>query len=195
VYELVQGFNGSGTLYLMDDDKILVGGVNVEDPQDAYLGVMRLLPNGSIDTSFANHGHSSGAFTNLEKGSQGSEFYKMALQSDGKIVISGRHYMTKDQSILIRLNTDGTPDTTFGTYGYLIEDMSYQGGVAIQKDGKIITTLANHLHRFTTDGKVDTSFGVNGYIDGFYASDIKILEDGKIVTSGLTSSLASRVNP
>src|SRR6185312_1141882 len=94
---------------------------------------------------------------------------------------------------LVRLNTDGSPDLSFGVNGKIttpgVDDAS---AVAIQSDGKIVAaggTTIFELARYNTNGSLDTSFGSNGiaraqFASGGAAQAVGIQSDGKIVVSG-----------
>ena len=67
------------------------------------------------------------------------------MQSDGKVVLAGAHSVTPTntlQNALIRLNADGSLDSTFGSGGIVLNKLpaNTQGysRVLIQSDGKIV---------------------------------------------------------
>lgn len=132
------------------------------------ISTIRVNSNGSLDTSFAVNGISV-----LQFGANSYDVPKdIALQSDGKIVIVATTISTK--ITLIRLNTNGTLDTTFDSDGSI--STSYNTAspgnnkpkVRITSSGKILSsfTLNNDycLIQFNSDGSVDTSFGTNGKV-------------------------------
>jgi uncharacterized delta-60 repeat protein len=126
----------------------------------------------------------------------------VALQSDGKIVAGGNSIINSVQQFgLVRVNTNGTVDSTFGTNGIvntIIGSSSEIAGIAIQTDGKIIAagqaTVSNisniAIARYNTNGSLDTSFNTTGIVtttidDGAIASAIVLQPiDGKIVIAG-----------
>ena len=159
---------------LQSDGKILVTGKYVED-SSLNFAVMRFNADGSLDTTFSGDGIfiSSNLFTGNA----------IAVQPDGKIVASGTLITgPSDNFSTIRLNADGTPDTTFGTNGQVttpVGDPSVNSGddvvkdVAIQVDGKIVVAgfspFANtsrdfSLVRYNADGTLDTSFDGDGIL-------------------------------
>ena len=129
----------------------------------------------SFDQTFGSGGQVVTSFGN-EAGAG-----KVALQSDGKIVVVGS---ASNGSIygwaIARYNTDGTLDTTFGTNGIVTKYFAANSGlngVGIQSTGKIIvgghsnsgapcnsTNTCWTLARYNTDGTLDTSFGNNGIV-------------------------------
>lgn len=132
---------------------------------------------------------------NFDAGSNGVDLGNaIVVQNDGKVVVSGYVDWTNLHNYcpaaaepcywgdhnahlgLIRLNTNGTPDTTFGTDGIVVLDdcNSFWGvqwwaqqGLAIQSDGKILVggdcNMRARTYRLNTDGSVDATFGTGGY--------------------------------
>lgn len=108
----------------------------------------------------------------------------IALQSDGKIVVGGRSGRALADGLtnfaLVRLNTNGSIDTTFGDNGFVYTDFNGNfdllENVLIQSDGRIVAagnaavasgntgTFINAFAaaRYTSDGVLDSSFGNNG---------------------------------
>jgi uncharacterized delta-60 repeat protein len=134
----------------------------------------------------------------------------VAVQHDGKIIVGG-HAMTHDGSrnwngVLVRLNADGSLDTSFGDNGVVVAGpFDYINTVLVTSDGDILVggdrfggwmgggsnaTLA----RYNSDGSLDTTFGAGG--SGFTSVDtsswndtftkLAVAPDGKIV--GLTTA-------
>src|SRR5215210_7215631 len=66
----------------------------------------------------------------------------VAIQPDGKIVLGaelGDFSLNTNSAVLIRLNTDGSLDPTFGAGGKLINSgQRHLPALAIQPDGKIV---------------------------------------------------------
>jgi uncharacterized delta-60 repeat protein len=127
----IKGTNVSSTydLLVQPDGKILMGG----------WGLARLNPDGSTDNSF--HSSLSGG-TNI--------ISALALQPDGKIVVSGGFNQVGGQNAfgVARLNSDGGPDMTFNT------GTGPDTGVAaivLQPDGKIVVAGTFYLFRLNAD--------------------------------------------
>ncbi|MDQ3473914.1 MAG: DUF4214 domain-containing protein [Acidobacteriota bacterium] len=117
---------------LQPDGKIVVTNYGNE--------ITRFNENGSVDTSFADNGifrTESVYFVNNPN--------SIALQPDGKIIAFGSARIGASGSgfAALRLNPNGSPDTSFGTNGRLItpvgtKGVSYGLAVALQPDGKIL---------------------------------------------------------
>ncbi len=185
------GFNNSiRTLSIQSDGKILVGGdfTTLNGTTRNYL--VRLNTDGTVDTSF---------YANLGTGF-GSSVYMTSIQSDGKILVGGGfttlNGITRNR--FVRLNTDGTVDTTFYTNLGTGFDSVVQA-ISIQSDGKIVLggsftalngTTRNRLVRLNADGTEDTAFYTN-LGTGF---DVPVLttsaqSDGKILVGGFFATL------
>ena len=96
---------------------------------------MRLNANGSPDEAF---GTVSTAISDGERDSAKA----VALQSDGKIVVAGQTSNSNVDFAVVRYNTDGTVDTTFGNEGTLTIDFfgftDIAESVMVQTDGRIV---------------------------------------------------------
>jgi uncharacterized delta-60 repeat protein len=130
-------------------------------------------PAGALDPTFGNNG----IFTSTLD-FNGSA---IALQSNGQIVVAGNGGVNGESAdSLIRLNTNGTLDQTFGSGG--VVNVTNPGGsvlyvlgffaLAIQSNGEIVAAGAATLTsgsnivqvaRFETNGSLDTSFGSGGF--------------------------------
>jgi uncharacterized delta-60 repeat protein len=125
----------------------------------------------------------------------------LALQPDGKIVVAGSTSSNNDFAV-IRLNTDGTLDTTFDTDGK--RTVTFGGtdlgrAVAVQDDGKIVVVgftdqgpgAADNfgVARLNTDGSLDTSFDTDGrqtvdFTGDDEAAGVAIDRNGRIIIAG-----------
>lgn len=137
------------------DGKILVSLDNL---------VVRLNPNGGVDSTFNYHPTSA-------------KVAAIAIQSDGKILVG-------TDNGLIRLRHDGILDSSFnaGQSG---------GGVSwflIQPDGKIIVSRRG-LIRLNQNGSLDSSFH-SGLGEFNFAIPLALLPDGVILVTYLTSPIS-----
>ncbi len=154
---------------------------------------------GDLDPTFGSGGKVTTAI-----GTRSDEIYTLALQVDGKIIAGG--YLYKDTDIdfaLVRYNTDGTLDMTFGVGGKITTGFSstsddYGYAVALQGDGKIVLAGRSGknaiydfaLARYNKDGPLDTSFGISGLVTtdfgntSDWALSIALQTDDKIVLCG-----------
>ena len=132
----------------------------------------------------------------------------MARQSDGKVLVLGYSFVDApgdgfdSNHAIVRYNTNGTLDTTFGGDGVVFTDFGGDHSVtsmALQADGKIVVAGAMYIWpdlsdfavaRYNTNGTIDTTFGggdglvtVNSSY-GDYFFDVVVQTDGKIVAGG-----------
>ncbi len=187
-------------LILQPDGKIIATGFSA-----FKYAAARFNSNGTLDTTFGTNGSIVTSFNvdTLPVPSSGA-----ALQPDGKILLYGDNCActTKD-FVVIRLNSNGTVDTSFGTNGRVITDFNNVNNnarsIAIQSDGKILVgggmivgsnAYAPILVRYNTNGTLDTTFATSGKLEvsiftgassqaGFYA--LAIRPSGKIVAVGI----------
>lgn len=175
---------------LQTDGKIILGGYfNTYDGFSSN-GIIRLNPNGTIDTSF-HLGNGTGAGLNIG-------IHKIEIQNDGKILIVGTFstYNMIPRNYIARLNADGTIDPTFNP-GINIVGGNINSCV-IQSNGKILiggsfhhynTILASGIMRLNEDGTLDTSFNSSygigaGSLPYSNVDGIALQEDGKIIIAG-----------
>ncbi|MBA0883383.1 HYR domain-containing protein [Flavobacterium undicola] len=179
-FNIGSGFNSTVyTVTLQTDGKILVGGDFSKYQGLVQNYIIRLNPDGSEDTSFRiGMGFDSRVFT-------------ITLQNNGKILVAGwfDNYDGKTQDSLIRLNIDGSKDTSFNVF----KSNFYPGGVetvAVQSDGKILiggTFFPSNLLRLNADGSLDSTFAAGtgfGGSNGIHVNSIAIQSDGKILVGG-----------
>ncbi len=136
----------------------------------------------------------------------------VTLQPDGKIVVAAQVQSpsTGWDFAVLRFNSDGSPDTSFGDpdpfnspmrLGYAITALStnsdWADAVLLQADGKIVISGSANISdmaavRYNTDGTLDSSFGTGGIVRIYFgttkyvarADDIAGQSDGKLVLFG-----------
>src|SRR5262249_14136311 len=143
--------------------KILLAGT-AGGPSGGKFGVVRLNPNGALDTTFGGKG-SGGKVTASPSTRYYSAAYSMALLPDGsgKFVLAGatntRGYGASGSISLARFNADGTLDSTFGNKGTALSTVSvlepgsqpeHTINVAVDTSGRIVVagTTANTPKEF-----------------------------------------------
>jgi len=154
------------SLAIQTDGSILVGGAFTSYNGTPANRIIRLTTLGAIDGTFA-----------YGTGFNGSVL-AIAIQTDGKIIMGGSFtsYNGTPANRIIRLNTDGSVDTSF-IYGTGFDNSLYV--VEIQTDGKILVgglfttyqgTPANRIIRLNTDGSIDTTFLYGSGFDALTSS-------------------------
>ena len=185
------GANGQiYALAVQTDGRIVAGGSFSNFDSVVESGIVRLNYDGSLDTTF-----------NPGSGADNPVFALAQSPVDGKILVGGA-FATLDGTTfngIGRLNTDGTPDTSFNAGGQGIgspESSLAVYAVAVQADGKIIIggdfrayngVSASHLARLNQDGSLDTAFGAGTGANDLVRA-IAIQPDGKILIGGQFTS-------
>jgi len=113
---------------IQPDGKILIGGNFTQVNGSASTRVARLNADGTTDTSF---------IPSPTAGIVDSAVLSMALQSDGKIILAGQFtkYNTTSANRLMRLNEDGSLDTSFEVGGGANNTVNY---VKLDNDGNVL---------------------------------------------------------
>ena len=183
---------GTGGNYSVDsiaiqsDGKILLGGLFTTWNGTTVTRIVRLNSNGTRDTAFT---------TNTGTGAN-STVSSIVAQSDGKILVGGNFSTFNGTTVtrIVRLNSNGTRDTTFTTNTGTGANSAVDS-IVTQSDGKILVagdfttfngTTASGIVRLNSDGTADTAFVTNtgtGAASGS-ADPIAIQSDGKILVGG-----------
>lgn len=183
-------------LAVQADGKILAAG-HTYNGKDWDFALLRYNSNGSLDSSFANAGRQTTDISGTDAVSQ------IVVQSDGKIIVAGRE--GSNLVTLVRYNSNGSLDSSFGSAGKLVTTLTlghgYGDPIALQSDGKIVVTGTNDygnnrwydiaVARYYANGSLDTSFGSSGYAVTSLGSGadrgnaVKVQSDGKIVVAGI----------
>jgi uncharacterized delta-60 repeat protein len=163
--------------------------VGVGGSEESLL-IMRANADGSFDSGFGKGGVVQmpwGVATNgVTVG------YGCAIQSDGKIVaaarVLGSYRGLIPVAVVVRLQTDGTPDPTFAQNGVWVGPVaSAAQSVAIDASGNLVVGGGGALYRLSPTGTLDTTFGTNGRAGASVAAtDMALQSDGKIVAIGGT---------
>lgn len=174
------------TIDIQSDGKILIGG-----SFDSYSGgtysyspsIMRFNSDGTFDdTLFVGDGFNSSV-------------KKIIVQPDGKILVAGSffQYNNIDNWRIIRLNSNGAPDSSFITGdGFNWDDGGSVYDMVLQPDGKIICggdfydysgNSSNNIVRLNSNGSYDNTFVMG---DGFndVVNSLGLQSNGKIIVGG-----------
>lgn len=196
---------------LQPDGKILVAGRTHDGATftNYAIAVVRYQPDGTLDAGFGIQGKSVIPYDSRDDYSYD---VSMALQPDGKIIVSGSTYMHSEPYghnlyMTIRLTPEGEIDPTFGGNGKVITSLGQglsgnPGAVVVQPDGKIVVGGSVEgpfqafvdfaMVRYESNGALDQSFGNNGIVftpvgEGAgidWIEDMAALPDGKILAAG-----------
>lgn len=179
----------SGTVYsfsvLPDSSLVICGDIwNMNNPNNPYLEIARILPNGLLDTSFQ---HDANAV-----------IWRIKSYDSSRLLICGKftEYDGYQTNKICRIFMDGSIDTTFHSI-FTSEDLwNHITPLHVQEDGKVILggyfKLINNLNvtrssgvlnliRINQDGSLDSTF------NNFDNVDVTINENTGAVFTGFTS--------
>ncbi|HET7897371.1 MAG TPA: hypothetical protein VFL47_06870, partial [Flavisolibacter sp.] len=179
---------------LMPDGCVVIGGGSFGVDLDWNFKLMRFLPNGKLDKTFAQNGVQ---LTDLY--GENDIMFAMALQPDNKIVtagLSGYHFG------IVRYLPNGMLDSSFSDDGKDTVNLGgwreVPSGIAVKNDGKIVVvgqSVFGPQNRmavacYLPDGTRDNNFsgdGVNtfAFSDDCGANAVAVQPNGKIVMAGL----------
>ncbi len=173
-------------LVLQPDGKALLAGeVGDGGTQVSVLGVARLNTNGTPDSSFGSGGWKS---FNVQPSGLFQTAYGVALQSTGKIVVSGSaNDSVGSTAVVAGFTASGAVNSGKGGFGQIVQGKAtgyslntFAGsktniftGVATQKDDKLVVVGIEYaggdgtqrlvVTRYTAAGVLDTTFNGSGY--------------------------------
>src|SRR5262245_3793716 len=196
-------------LVIQADGKLIEAGSVSNATTD--VAIARFNSDGTLDSSFG-----AGGLVVTDLNGSDNSAAAVVLQADGRIVIAGTaRDASNNQSLdfaLVRYNTDGSLDSSFGAGGKVITDVTGQAdtatclailpGARMLVGGQTFNATGGGAHdsvlvRYNSDGSLDTSFGNNGkvttdvagFADGINA--LAIQADGKAVAAGFADLAAS----
>ncbi|WP_339490663.1 hypothetical protein [Pseudomonas sp. RL_5y_Pfl2_70] len=143
----------------------------------------RLSLDGKLDTSFGDQGYARGNFPEEDGETNGVAEHVIVQDIDGekKILLIGEHNNRYQRPALIRLNSDGSPDKSYGKDGTVIIKLpspplpapdapgstaNIPQAIALE-DGKVIVLKmaieGTYVIRVDKDGSLDKTFNGSGY--------------------------------
>ena len=163
------------------------------------MGVMlvsRFSTDGTLDNTF----NGNGLFSLPVTVSNNTVAYALILLPNDKILVAGytAPFIGTPDDLVIRLNTNGTLDSSFGVNGIADVNIASQDdayAMALQPDGKIVIVGDSGYNlwsaaRLNSDGSIDTTFANGGTFkvilgsDGGDARGVAVLPNGNILLGG-----------
>jgi uncharacterized delta-60 repeat protein len=204
---------GNGIVDITPPDGISTQGLDIQQDSQGRLdiavrtnsganaAIVRLLADGRLDTSFGGDG-----FVNVDSGQAGVDVVEaISVQPDDKVIISGctapgTSCGNGTKTLLIRVDVNGNPDTTFDGDGIRVDDFGATNedaeDVKVDPLGRIVGagTIDDQpaIMRWSSTGALDTASinAPNGFrrtdvtaaADG--AHSVGILRDGSFIVAG-----------
>ena len=184
----------------------------------ADIALERYNADGSLDASFGD----AGVVTIDVNAGSNDRPGEAVLLPDGKILIGGK---SDGGILLLRVEQDGSVDTSFGTDGWLTldqdpDEVDYPWGFVVRPTGEIVVintvdvSIGNgygSVIQFTADGALDAAFGTNGVLtidngstnatEWLYAialassGDVYVLGSAFVEINGTDETFVYRVTP
>ena len=161
---------------LQSDGKIVIEATQYDYDTGWTRTIERLNADGSSDA----------AFKVLTDNTANGHKCPIVIQSDGKIILGSQFTVAGVIKPMIRLNTDGTIDTTFDTPA--LPTSSYIYCLTLLPDGKLLVgnDSSKKLLRLTADGALDTTF-YDEHPEIEQCIAVLVLPDGKLIVAGSMS--------
>ena len=187
-------------IVVQPDGRIVLAGSSEQTAAGIDMAVVSLTASGQPDASFGKGGIAVFDFLGGTDRARA-----LLLQPDGRIVVGGEANTGNAGGLdfaLLRLNTDGTLDSSFGSAGKVVTAVRSNGAseavralalatvagepriLAVGGEGDFIAV------RYRADGAVDSGFGSSGKVAGLFnanigaASGVVVQPDGKVVIAG-----------
>jgi len=168
------------------DGKLLVGFNLCRDTSCGVIdfGVIRYMPDGSVDDGFAVHGIAN-VVVNVGSNNFNDDFGKLLQQADGKIILLG---IGSPGIVRVkRLLSNGSLDSSFNATGVGIPDI---GNISIKsydayqlKSGQLLVRCLNRIAKYNLDGSLDTSFGSQGIVGVSNTATTALQTDEKLLVT------------
>lgn len=172
------------------------------NPQVSYFAAARYNPDGTLDATFGSGGRVVQA---IDADASLTEATAADIAPDGKLVLAGIKsdpVPAKQGLAIVRLNPDGSLDTSFGNGGVVLSNLgdtvSSVGTVQVLADGSLL--VAPELNgstnltvlRYTPAGVLDSTFGNGGIATQPFpegglparTAALALLPDGDILVGG-----------
>ncbi len=194
-------FDQCNAVALQPDGMIVSAGFTSE-AGPAHVALTRHTASGVLDSMFGSGGKVDINASATVNGN--SEARAVVVQPDGKLLVAGYAFGPGNSEFLVmRLNSNGSPDATFGTNGITRTPVGSGEDIANamvrQPDGRIVLAGSMYaadghrdfaLARYTAAGLLDPSFGTGGLVttpvgpSDDYAYALLLMPWGRLVAAG-----------
>jgi uncharacterized delta-60 repeat protein len=205
VTSINSGADKAYAVALQTDGKIIVAGMTTNASTGKDFACLRYNSDGTLDSTFGI----SGIVTNDVQTGSDDVVYSIAIQADGKIILAGySDDGSNKNAALIRLNTNGTLDTSFGASGKVLTDFitgradeiktvkihSLTGNIVVGGTSSLTSTNSQAIiARYTSTGLLDTTFNTTGKVllddDSGSGTYFNVIEDLAVKSNGKISAV------
>ncbi|HKS54035.1 MAG TPA: Calx-beta domain-containing protein [Steroidobacteraceae bacterium] len=182
---------------IQPDGKIVVAGEAAMASGDLAVALVRYNADGTLDTTFGTGGKVFGSMV--------GRAFDVAVLPDGRIVIAGDSPVANNPNdfgdfLLARFQANGLLDTTFGTLGSVVHDMSSRTDLArnivVQPNGALVVSgdpfgsdpaRRTSVARYDADGHLDATFAGGGKLvlaGAYVGRGLALQNDGRLVLVG-----------
>jgi uncharacterized delta-60 repeat protein len=192
-------------LIVLPDGRVVAVGTGI-DQFGATTDVVtaRFTAAGALDSSWGTGGKAQFDFGKSETG------YSAVVEPDGRLLIAGDIADATSDLLVLRLATNGTLDTTFGSGGHVQPDLGFTEfgrSIALTSTGKIViggyTPAESLVARLTNAGVLDTTFNSRGFAFQSFGitpdfdtsgAAVAIAPDGSVDVAGARTRTADRTS-
>lgn len=164
-FHAVTGAN-SAVMYsvVQPDGKAILAGNFTSVNDQSRSRIVRMNVDGTVDGGF-----NSGTGPNYDS------IGGLALQTDGKVLVYGQFssFNGVARNCIVRLNTNGSVDTTFNPGAALSSYQQIINSIYVQPDGRLVVNSQAGIKRFQLDGSLDNS--LNSETHGVSSSQSRVL--------------------
>ncbi|HXS36519.1 MAG TPA: T9SS type A sorting domain-containing protein [Flavipsychrobacter sp.] len=161
---------------IQNDGKIVVGGYTEDNTTGIYeYCLTRLLADGTLDTAYGTSGYAVCMYSQLFKYSPTANMgYCVSRLAGNKMLLSGMYTNINGSLFIVRYNSTGTPDSSYGVNGlvqvsldsnYLLvlRQVTDDSGNAYELcQYRDLAEVHLDVIKITSSGKIDSSYGING---------------------------------
>ncbi|MBG9374784.1 T9SS type A sorting domain-containing protein [Panacibacter sp. DH6] len=186
-------------IHTADNGDIFVGGYIEKGKDSVGCMIQKLKPTGLPDSGFGKNG----LLLIIEK-EYLNRAYSFAIQKDGKFIIAGdsRPFWGLTQSFIMRVNTDGSVDSSFGINGIVKEDYITPHQIKTDNYNNYYITGSydyGYLNqqvivaKYNASGKPFTNFGTDGKFlfntnnSSSYGTSLFVQKDNTLMIAGVIS--------
>ncbi|MCJ8154804.1 T9SS type A sorting domain-containing protein [Chryseobacterium sp. SSA4.19] len=168
----------------------------------SHININKINQNGVVDAAFGTKIIDVDSYSSINE----SESVKKMVLHNNKIIIIGRANANPTYSLynmfIVRVNLDGTLDTTFGTNGFTKISLGQNGtadDIVVDDAGNSYVLgydMGDFIVKFNANGIKDNSFGTNGILALGTFNPIKLYRqnDGKFLLVGSKKNTSTNIN-